>query len=62
MSGQQNIRILLVEDQPLCRLGVRMSLANSGFGCVLEAEAEDVRQAIAYLEQYGQNLDLLTVK
>ena len=49
----------MVEDQPLCRLGVRMSLANSGFGCVLEAEAEDVRQAIAYLEQYGQNLDLI---
>ena len=59
MSGQQNTRILLVEDQPLCRLGVRMSLANSGFGCVLEAEAEDVRQAVAYLEQYGQNLDLI---
>lgn len=49
----------MVEDQPLCRLGVRMSLANSGFGCVLEAEAEDVRQAVAYLEQYGQNLDLI---
>lgn len=49
----------MVEDQPLCRLGVRMSLANSGFGCVLEAEAEDVRQSIAYLEQYGQNLDLI---
>ena len=43
----------------MCRLGVRMSLANSGFGCVLEAEAEDVRQAIAYLEQYGKNLDLI---
>ena len=59
MSSQQNIRILLVEDQPLCRLGVRMSLANSGFGCVLEAEAEDVQQAIVYLEQYGRNLDLI---
>ena len=43
----------------MCRLGVRMSLANSGFGCVLEAEAEDVQQAIAYLEQYGRNLDLV---
>lgn len=59
MSEQRNIRILLVEDQPLCRLGVRMSLANSGFGCVLEAEAEDVQTAIAYLEQYGRNLDLV---
>lgn len=59
MSESKNIKILLVEDQPLCRLGVRMALANSGFGCVLEAEAEDVRQAIAYLEQYGRELDLI---
>ena len=49
----------MVEDQPLCRLGVRMALANSGFGCVLEAEAEDVQTAVAYLEQYGSNLDLI---
>ena len=48
-----------MEDQPLCRLGVRMALANSGFGCVLEAEAEDVQTAVAYLEQYGSNLDLI---
>ena len=59
MNERRNIRILLVEDQPLCRLGVCMSLANSGFGCVLEAEAEDVQQAIAYLEQYGRNLELV---
>ena len=59
MGEQRNIRILLVEDQPLCRLGVRMALSNSGFGCVLEAEAEDVQTAVAYLEQYGSNLDLI---
>ena len=59
MGVQQNIRILLVEDQPLCRLGVRMSLANSGFGCVLEAEAEDVQQALAFLEQRGHDIDLI---
>ena len=59
MSESKNIRILLVEDQPLCRLGVRMALANSGYGCVLEAEAEDVQTAIAYLEQNGRNLDLV---
>ena len=59
MNESHNIRILLVEDQPLCRLGVRMALANSGFGCVLEAEAEDVQTAVAYLEQYGSNLDLI---
>lgn len=59
MNEKQNIRILLVEDQPLCRLGVRMALTNSGFGCVLEAEAEDVRQAIAFLEQRGNDIDLV---
>ncbi len=59
MGEQRNIRILLVEDQPLCRLGVRMALSNSGIGCVLEAEAEDVQTAVAYLEQYGSNLDLI---
>ena len=48
-SGKQNIRILLVEDQPLCRLGVRMSLTNSDFGCVLEGEVETVREALAFL-------------
>ena len=59
MVNQQKIRILLVEDQPLCRLGVRMSLANSGYGCVLEAEAEDVQQALAFLEQRGSDIDLI---
>lgn len=59
MSEKQDIRILLVEDQPLCRLGVRMSLANSGFNCVLEAEAEDVCQAVKILEQRGHDIDLI---
>lgn len=59
MSEQRNIRILLVEDQPLCRLGVRMSLTNSGFGCVLVAEAEDVRQAVSFLEEHGTDIDLI---
>lgn len=59
VNEKQNIRILLVEDQPLCRLGVRMALNNSGFGCVLEAEAEDVRQAVIFLEQHGHDIDLV---
>ena len=58
-SGKQNIRILLVEDQPLCRLGVRMSLTNSDFGCVLEGEVETVREALAFLEQRGGDIDLI---
>ena len=59
MNEKNNIRVLLVEDQPLCRLGVRMALTNSGFGCVLEAEAEDVRQAVTFLEQHGHDIDLV---
>ena len=43
----------------MCRLGVRMSLANSGFGYVLEAEAEDVREAVEVLEQRGADIDLI---
>ena len=58
-SEQRNIRILLVEDQPLCRLGVRMSLTNSDFGCVLEGEVETVREAVAFLEQRGRDIDLI---
>lgn len=59
MSELRNIRILLVEDQPLCRLGVRMALTNSGFNCVLEAEAEDVGQAVRYLEHHGKDIDMI---
>lgn len=59
MGEQRPIRVLLVEDQPLCRLGVRMSLENSDFSCVLEGEAEDVHQAVEFLEQHGQELDLV---
>ena len=59
MGEGKSIRILLVEDQPLCRLGVRMALTNSGFGCVLEAEAENVRQAVMFLEQHGGDIDLV---
>ena len=36
-----------------------MALANSGYGCVLESEAEDVRQAIKFLEQHGCDIDLI---
>lgn len=59
MGEGKSIRILLVEDQPLCRLGVRLALTNSGFGCVLEAEAENVRQAVMFLEQHGGDIDLV---
>lgn len=59
MGEKQIIRILMVEDQPLCRLGVRMALTNSNFGCVLEGEVETVREAVAFLEHRGSDIDLI---
>ena len=58
MVEYNNIRILMVEDQPLCRMGIRMSLANTG-KCKLVGEAENVAQAVAFLEKRGGEIDLI---
>lgn len=56
---EKDIRILMVEDQPVCRLGIRMTLGNSGLGYQILAEAETVAQAIDFLEDMGQEIDLI---
>ena len=53
------IRILIVEDQPICRLGIRMTLTNSGISHKVLAEAETVSQALDFLEQNGHDIDLI---
>ena len=53
------IRILIVEDQPICRLGIRMTLANSGISHKVLAEAETVSQSIDFLEKNGHDTDLI---
>lgn len=58
MVEYNNIRILMVEDQPLCRMGIRMSLTNTG-KCKLVGEAENVAQAVAFLEKHGGEIDLI---
>ena len=55
----QNIKILMVEDQPVCRLGIRMTLGGSGIKHQILAEAETVAQAIDFLEEMGQEVDLI---
>lgn len=35
MEKNKTIRILMVEDQPLCRLGIKMSLADTQLPCEL---------------------------
>ena len=59
MTQQQPIRILLVEDHPLYRMGIRMSLNYSGLGSVVVAEADDVNSAKSFLEQHADEVDLI---
>ncbi|MBO4567536.1 MAG: response regulator transcription factor [Bacteroidales bacterium] len=53
------IRILIVEDQPICRLGIRMTLTNSGISHTIVAETETVSQTIDFLENSGNDIDLI---
>ena len=59
MTNRAPIRILLVEDHPLYRMGIRMSLNYSGLSCIVVAEADDVRTAKSYLDQHGGEVDLI---
>ena len=59
MKQKAKIRILLVEDHPLYRVGLRMALSYSGLECELKSEAENVEQAVAYLEQHPNEVDLI---
>jgi DNA-binding NarL/FixJ family response regulator len=55
----KEIRILIVEDQPVCRLGIRMTLSNSSIKYRILAEAENVSQAIDFIEKNGNATDLI---
>jgi two-component system response regulator NreC len=59
MTQQQPIRILLVEDHPLYRMGIRLSLNYSGLNSVVVAEADDVKSAKSFLEQHADEVDLI---
>ena len=56
---QNRINILIVEDQPICRLGIRMTLAKSDLGYELIGEATNVGEALNLLEQLGSQTDLI---
>lgn len=49
----------MVEDQPICRLGIRMTLAKSDLVYELLGEAANVVEAVALLGQYGDKTDLI---
>ena len=59
MTNRAPIRILLVEDHPLYRMGIRVSLNYSDLNSVVVAEADDVRTAKNYLDQHGNEVDLI---
>ena len=59
MIDRQPIRILLVEDHPLYRMGIRLTLNYSDLSGVVVAEAGDVKAAKTFLEQHGEEVDLI---
>ena len=56
---QNNIKLLIVEDQPLCRLGIKMTLTDVNVPCELLGEAETVGQAVGFLKERGHELDII---
>lgn len=56
---EKEVRILIVEDQPVCRLGIRMTLSSSGIKHRILAETENVSQAIDFIEKNGNATDLI---
>jgi len=59
MKERQPIRILLVEDHPLYRVGLRLSLNYSDLSCVMVGETVDVKSAKDFLERRGNEVDLI---
>lgn len=59
MIQKDKIRILLVEDHPLYRVGLRMALSYSNLECELKTEAESVKQAVEYMKQHHDEVDLI---
>ncbi len=52
------IKILIVEDQPICRMGIRSTLEHSTLECQIVGEAGTVAQAVDCLRQHP-SLDVL---
>lgn len=59
MNSNSNIKVLIVEDHPMYRVGMRMALRYSQSGCEVAAEAENVRQAVDFLQEHGKETDLI---
>lgn len=49
----------MVEDQPICRMGIRSTLANSTFCHEIFGEASNVAEAVGFLEAHYGQTDLI---
>lgn len=59
MKQSKKIRILMVEDHPLYRVGLRMALSYSGLDCAVVGEAENVSQAVTFIRNHPNEIDLI---
>ena len=59
MKQSKKIRILMVEDHPLYRVGLRMALSYSGLDCAVVGEAENVSQAVTFIRDHPNEIDLI---
>ena len=59
MKQSKKIRILMVEDHPLYRVGLRMALSYAGLDCAVVGEAENVSQAVTFIRDHPNDIDLI---
>lgn len=59
MENQNRIKIIIVEDQPICRMGIRSTLERSTLEYQILAEAGTVAEAVDCLQQYGTQVDII---
>ncbi len=59
METNRKIRVMIVEDHPMYRVGLRMSLSYFGSDMEVVAEAEDVHRAVEFLQDHGKEIDLI---
>ena len=59
MNSNSNIKVLIVEDHPMYRVGMRMALRFSESGCEVVGEVENVRQAVDFIQEHGKEIDLI---
>ena len=59
METNRKIRVMIVEDHPMYRVGLRMSLSYFGSEMEVVAEAEDVHRAVEFLQDHGKEIDLI---